>query len=88
MGSTEETIPTTVANVKVVHLPVSDGRAIKDALDSLMTAVALGDQDRVLAALRHFVPEYANPGDVHRELELQREPPAREPPARERRVTA
>ena len=88
MGSTEETIPTTVANVKVVHLPVSDGRAIKDSLDALMTAVALGDQDRVLAALRHFVPEYANPGDVHRELELQREPPAREPPARERRVIA
>ena len=83
MGSTEETIPTTVANVKVVHLPVSDGRAIKESLDSLMTAVALGDQARVLAALRHFVPEYVNPADAPRERELQREPPARD-----RRVTA
>jgi FlaA1/EpsC-like NDP-sugar epimerase/lipopolysaccharide/colanic/teichoic acid biosynthesis glycosyltransferase len=82
MSSVEETIPTTVANVKVVHLPSSDGRVIEEALDSLMTAVALGDQRRVLAALRSFVPEYVNPAEA-------KAPAAdRDAPARHRRVPA
>lgn len=83
MSSVEETIPTTVANVKVVHLPQADGRVIEEALDALMTAVALGDQSRVLSALRAFVPEYVNPAE-----QRPAAGPEREVAARHRRVTA
>lgn len=82
-SSDEETIPTTVAHVKVVHVARSDGRAVEESLNALMAATALGDRARVLSALCHFVPEYESPAEAGATAER-----AQSFPTRHRRVPA
>ena len=61
MSDVEATVPTTAQKVRVVQTDEPDGQMVEAAVDQLTAAAILGDDRRMLHAIRLLVPECVAP---------------------------